>query len=396
MNTYALIAALLCTLTALTAAGEDSIPLPQRISAFEITESAPIDSSKIITPLPDPDKKYEDNSRNWWTLLKKRQLNMKDTTVQWPKFLKFCVNVYNWGDRFFNTYDTTYVASTGKRWKVRAANDYWLDSYAMHFPKKDMDLRIMNDVSCNLGGYLHYMAVSVGYSFNLAHTLNGKPINFNRLAFNFSCSLFNIDVSYSENTGGAHLRRFGDYNDGKAIMSYFPGLQMHTLEADAYYFFNHKRFSLGAAYSFGKIQRKSAGSFLAGLSYSLQSVSMDFSTLDPELIPYYKLDSYFLKFHYNNYCVLLGYGYNWVLGRGWLFNVMVMPGIGFNSCFEDSNDGAGILFSLNAKGRMSVTYNHRNFFLGLQGRFDGHLYHSGKYTLFNSIEGVSLNTGFRF
>ena len=126
------------------------------------------------------------------------------------------------------------------------------------------------------------------------------------------------------------------------------------------------------------------------------SVSMDFSTLDPELIPYYKLDSYFLKFHYNNYCVLLGYGYNWVLGRGWLFNVMVMPGIGFNSCFEDSNDGAGILFSLNAKGRMSVTYNHRNFFLGLQGRFDGHLYHSGKYTLFNSIEGVSLNTGFRF
>ena len=54
----------------------------------------------------------------WWNRLKGRNLDMKDSTVIYPRFLGFCVKVYNWADRTFNSYDTTYVAGTGKRWKA--------------------------------------------------------------------------------------------------------------------------------------------------------------------------------------------------------------------------------------------------------------------------------------
>ena len=52
-------------------------------------------------------------SRDWWNLLKKGQLNLADTTVIYPRFLGFCVNVYNWADKTFNSYDTDYVTGTG-------------------------------------------------------------------------------------------------------------------------------------------------------------------------------------------------------------------------------------------------------------------------------------------
>lgn len=51
------------------------------------------------------------DNRNWLHLIKKGELDMKDTTVQYPRFLKFCVGVYNWADRVFNSYDTTYVSA---------------------------------------------------------------------------------------------------------------------------------------------------------------------------------------------------------------------------------------------------------------------------------------------
>ena len=59
-----------------------------------------------------------DNPDWWWNRLRKGELDLKDTTIIYPRFLKFCVNTYNWADRTFNSYDTTFVQGTGKRWKA--------------------------------------------------------------------------------------------------------------------------------------------------------------------------------------------------------------------------------------------------------------------------------------
>lgn len=338
---------------------------------------------------------YWDPDRNWWHLFKKGKLAMKDTTVEYPGFIKFCVDVYNWADKTFNSYDPEYVVGTGKRWKARIISDNWTDYYSMRFDDK-MSMRMMNDVTSNLGPSLQYMAVSIGYSLNLNHAIFGTPINNKRWDFGFNCARFNLDLYYIKNTGGTQLRQFDSYRGKKFFKSYFPGVNLCNFGFDIYYFFNNRKYSQGAAYNFSKIQKRNAGSFILGFSYANQDISMDFSTLDKDLLKYYTLDSYFYKFHYNNYCILLGYGYNVVCNPHLLFNVTLMPAFGFNHCYEDSAEGNATLLSINTKGKISLTYNLKNFFAGICCKADGHLYSSDRYNLFNAIFTASASAGIRF
>ena len=338
----------------------------------------------------------ESDNRNWWYLLKKGQLSMQDTTVQWPKFLKFCVGVYNWGDKFFNSYDPDYVVGTGHRWKARLVNDNWFDSYAMNIRKSNLRLRMVGDLYSNLGAYLQYMAVSVGYSVDLNSVFGGKPTDHTRFETNFNCALFNFDLYYTKNSGGTYIRKLNGYNNNRIFKSPFPGVEMSTLGCNLYYFFNNKKYSQGAAYNFSKYQKRSAGSWIAGFNFNNLDITMDFTKLSPDLKPYFPLSTFFFKFHYNSYCLLGGYGYNWVWHPKWIFNITAIPSIGVNLCSEDGSEGKSTLLALNILGRAALTFNHRALFAGLTAKVTGNWYTSGAYSLFNAIEYFGAVIGFRF
>ena len=339
---------------------------------------------------------YTKEQRDWWYLLKQGKLSMYDTTVYWPKFLKFCVDVYRWGDKTFNSFDPEYVISTGKRWKVRLVSDNWLDSYAMRLPNS-INTNMSSDVYANLGAYIQYMAVSVGSSYDIEKLFHKKEPSHKKYEFGFICALFNAELYYHENRGGVNIRKFGKINDGKLIKEYFPGVSMYTLGFDAYYFFNNKKYSQGAAYNFAKYQLKSQGSFMMGLSLTNQKLSFDFNKLPEnfkDLLPSADIKNYY--FHYNSYAILFGYGYNWVIAPKLLFNATVMPSIGFSHYYEDSLEGDKYLLSLNIQGKISLTYNLGNYYFGLFGKLNGHLYKQGKTSLFSSIENFSAYIGLRF
>lgn len=336
-----------------------------------------------------------DSDRNWWHLLKKGQLAMNDTTVEWPKFLGFCVKVYNWGDRVFSSTDTAYVVGTGKRWRARLINDNWTDSYYMRFPKKFSTL-MSGQLHILLGASLQYMAVSYTYSVDLSHMISGGTINYKKQEFSFNCARFSADAYYYSNDGGTYIRTFGNYNNKRPVKIPFSGVEMQTFGVDAYYFINGYKYSQGAAYNFSKIQKKSHGCFMVGLSYCNQDVDMDFSKLPEELKPFaYSINEDY-RFHYHDFNVLFGYGYNCVLGPHWLFNITVIPGIGFNHCYEDSNEGSVNLFSMGGRGMMSFTYNLGNWFAGVQGKVRGNWYNSNNFSLFNSVETFLFSAGYRF
>ncbi|MCH5241841.1 MAG: DUF4421 domain-containing protein [Muribaculaceae bacterium] len=348
-------------------------------------------SDAQIRPLP-----YSREQRWWWNLFKQGKLAMNDTTVIWPKFLKFCVDVYNWGDKTFNSYDPEYVIGTGKRWKVRLMSDNWLDTYAMRLPQ-GINTNMSSDVYANLGAYIQYMAVSVGSSYDIEKLFNKKEPSHKKYEFGFVCALFNAELYYHENRGGVNIRKFGDLNDGKLIKEYFPGVSMYTLGFDAYYFFNNKKYSQGAAYNFAKYQLKSQGSFILGLSITNQKLTFDFSMLPDNLkekLPEADITNYY--FHYNSYAIMGGYGYNWVLAPKLLFNVTVLPSVGFSHYYEDSLEGNKYLISLNIQGKLSLTYNLGNYYFGLMGNVKGHYYKQGQMSLFSSIENFSAYVGLRF
>lgn len=355
----------------------------------------------VEAPKPSIDEKtlplpYSRDQRWWFTLLKQKKLKMNDTTVVWPKFLKFCVDVYNWADHTFNSYDPEYVVGTGKRWKARLVSDNWLDSYALRFTD-GINSNMSSNVYSNLGAYVQYMAVSVGYSYDIEKLFRGKEPSHNKFEFGFICARFNAELYYHENHGGVNIRTFGKSNKGKLINEYFPGVEMYNLGFDAYYFFNNKKYSQGAAYNFAKYQLKSQGSFLLGFSITNQRLTFDLDQLpdnlkkelDPETIKSY-------YFHYNSYAVIGGYGYNWVIAPKLLFNATVIPGIGFSHYYEDSIEGDKYLVALNIQGRLSLTYNLGNYYFGIFGKMNGHLYKQGKTSMFSSIENFSAYLGIRF
>lgn len=368
--------------------------------ASAVCDIQPKDSVSAGTAIPDSIRKVTAatdslESRNWWYLLKKGKLNLSDTTVVYPKFLKFCVDVYNWADHTFNSYNPDYVVGTGHRWKARMVNENWTDSYALRFKNTPLHMRMLSDLNVNLGAYIQYMAVSVGYSLDLNTIFGGKKTDHARFETNFNCALFNFDLYYYHNSG-TYIRQFMGYNNNKLMRSDFPGVSANNFGVSIYYFLNNKKYSQGAAYNFSKFQKRSAGSWMFGFQYSNLDIKMDFNQLAPELKPLYTFPSDILHLHYYSYCALFGYGYNWVWHPKWLFNITVMPSIGVNHCSEDSSERSGRQLALNIHGRTSLTYNHRALFTSIIGKITGNWYTSKNLSLFNAVEYFSVNVGFRF
>lgn len=355
---------------------------------FESPDSATLAALESADTMPIRD-------RNWWKLMWKGELNLHDTTVHYPRFVKFCVDVYNWGDKTFNTYDTTYVVGTGRNWKARIAFDAWTDSYHMNLNRK-MPITMISTPYTSAGIFLHFMAVSINYSIDLTNLCFNKPVNHKKFEFGFNCARFNVDLAFNSNTGGSNIRTFGNYRKGHLFREYFPGVELNSFTADLYYYFNNFRYANGAAYYYSKFQKKSAGSFILGFTYAYEDYSLDFTRLPEKLLPYMTVDVRDYKFRYHDYCLLFGYGFNWVLNRHFLYNITIMPSIGVMHCTEDSYDGSTKLLSLNAKGRMSLTYNKGDFFVCLIAKADGHWYKTGRLSIFNAIENASLSVGIRF
>ena len=327
------------------------------------------------------------------------KLDLSDETIKYPKFVKWCVDLYNWGDRTFNSYDTTYVVGTGKKWKLQIKNDNLLDFYHLKQPE-NLRIGMASDVASNIGASISYMAVSLGYSMNIDNLIGGKPVTHKRFDFNFSCSLVAFDAYYSKNTGNTNINKLNDYRNYNIFKSdyEFSGLTLESYGLDAYYFFNNKKYSQGAAYSYSKYQKKSAGSVIGGITVSHQDVSIDFSDLPQSIKD--KLEGLDMKYHvyYNDYCLMMGYGYNWVFKKNWLFNITIIPCFGFNHSLSTSNieSYSKDKFSINVKTKMALVYNHNNFYYSINGRYDGHFYSSNNYQFINSYTNLAVLAGFRF
>lgn len=368
------------------------VPIESRLilPVTDINVKADIPDDVKIKPL---EKSRE--QRWWWNQARNLTLDLNDTTVIYPKFVKFCLDVYKWGDKFFNSYDPEYVVGTGKRWKARIVNDNWSDSYIMTLPG-NMKVNMLSNLYANLGGYLQYMAVSVGYTIDIGKYFGVNPLNHKKWEFGFNCARFNAEIYYQENTGGTYLRKFGKYDNGHFFREDFPGLQLYNFGIEAVYFLNNKRYSHGAAYNFSKIQKRSQGSWIVGFNYSNIKLSFDFSKLPEYMLPYLTIPAQSYLFHYFSYAAVIGYGYNWVIKPKLLFNVTVMPSCGWTHCYEDSLEGAKNMFAMNLAGRMSLTYNLGNWFFCLSGKMNGNWYKSGTYSLFSSVENFAANIGIRF
>ncbi len=338
------------------------------------------------------------DDRPWYRQLIDNGGRINDPGINYPKFPRFVVNVYNWGDRVFNSYDSAYVVGTGRNWKVMLKNYAWMESYMLLFSPRTRDmLHIRSEIYNDVGVYLSFMALSVGYTAKV-NTLLGRPgRNRENLNFNFTSSRIYGSFDYSSTTGDTYITHFGKYNGGKRMSYNFNDIRHNSYIGQLYYFINNKRYSQAAAYCFSKYQLKSAGSAIVGLSVNHQRIDMDFSSLPQDMKSYLPSLEDIYRFRYTDYCAVGGYGYNFAIRpRRWLVNVTGLQSLGYRHSYSGSTHGDRDIVASNLSLRFALLYNHKAFFATLTGNVNASFYFNSKYAFSNSIESLSLIVGARF
>lgn len=322
-----------------------------------------------------------------------------DSIAAWGKFPRFCVRTYRWGDKFFNNFDSTYVRSTGTRFNVKLVNENWTNSYMFTF-EDDANARMIlrSDATSSLGLWVSYMAVSLGYNVNLSKIHNPGYQSSQKFNFQFSCALFTAELYSIWNKAPVTLDHFS--KDGMPTIHHdfsFNGLKSRTFGINLFYYFNNKRYSMAATTNFGKIQRKSQGSWVAAFAWWSQNCHYDFSSLPDEVrleLPEMWRDSPYSA-RLRNYTLSGGYAFNWVLGRHWTIGFMETPSVGLR--FGKINmSRAETTFTAFNKATLSAVYNRGTLFAGVYGLAMTNLLFDRKYSIYSSYYSVTATVGYRF
>lgn len=159
-----------------------------------------------------------------------------------------------------------------------------------------------------------YRGLSASLSVNPAEWKGAyKDYEFN---LNYYSNSLSLDFSYqqSESLTGDIKR------DDTGLQAMISGdLTMKVVSLAGYYAFNYRRFSYPAAFNQSYVQLRSAGSWLAGVSYQGGSIetSDELKARKPEAPE--------ISINVGHIGIGGGYGYNWVIGKRWLLHFSMLP-----------------------------------------------------------------------
>ncbi len=330
----------------------------------------------------------------WWRAMKHGKVDVTGKTIHYPKFLRFAWKTYKWGDRTFNSYDSAYVVGTGKNWKLILSSNNWVDTY-MGEPFADSWVEMRSNLTSNVGVQLSFMAVSVGFTVGISDLIHGGTKS-KKWDFSFTCARFSADAYYMENSRPATVWFKDKVSGEKLTFRDFGGFKRKSYGMSAYYIFNNRHYAQAAAYCFSKYQRRSAGSLIAGVRLLHRDMSIDVLELPDFAREQLDTDAELPRFLYNDYCVMVGYGYNWVMGKKWLLNLTLAPYTGYRKMIATQHEDRASDWSINLKARMGLVYNHKQFFMGMQSYADIHRYKSEQHNFLGSIIDCTIMAGIRF
>ena len=214
--------------------------------------------------------------------------------------------------------DTAYITRPATKWTVMARMNVsgakieaeGIDRSAMSPGSSENGRHFKSEMEANrkatLSMGVSYLGLSLSGALNPAK-LMGKYRDF-ELNFNSYGRRFGFDVIYqnAKNFTGWHK------HEGMERIELPDGmLSVKTLNLNAFYVFNSRRFSYPAAFSQSYIQRRSAGSFLLAASGMSQHAALDWNQE--------------MKLKMTNIGLGAGYGYNYVPGKGWLLHISALP-----------------------------------------------------------------------
>ena len=254
--------------------------------------------------------------------------------------------------------DTAYVMRPLTDWTVRAR----LNVSGAEIETRGIDngLHFISEMEANRKTTLSMGVSYLGLSLNASLNPSKMAGKYHDYELNLNCygRRLGFDVIYQDakNFTGRYIQ------DGMEPLELPDGmLKVSTLNLNAYYAFNSRRFSYPAAFSQSYIQRRSAGSFLLAASAMGQR-----ATLDGEQKMVLKM---------KNIGIGAGYGYNFVPSRGWLLHISALPAfiIYSKTSMTIDDDRMSLRYhfpEVIITGRGAAVYQWSNKFVGLSMVFN--------------------------
>ena len=266
------------------------------------------------------------------------------------------------------------------------------------------------DPSQYIGLWAGYRGYGLGYTVNVGGDKGSYfTIGATGGAFGINVRIHSFESFHPNVSMDSELLSEEDLEEMKNVVFIDP-IHVNTVIADGYYLFNGKKFSYAAAYDQSVIQKRSAGSLMAGLMYNYTHIDYA-SDSNGDLI--FLMDG-IAKIKLWQGSVGVGYAYNWVPARGLLINVMAMPMLTFVNKLKaygystnipemmedpmfwndqisyeewdkwyyenvriapigDQTFNSGV--SIGFDGRASLTYNLGRYFINVYGQFNNIRYY---------------------
>ena len=210
-------------------------------------------------------------------------------------------------------YDTNYIGRPDFRWIVSSRANLSGHNLVARGSESNMNAEsdLRTDLKATLKLAVTYYGITAGFALNPAKWA-GKNKDF-EINANFYNNRYSIDLSYQSSEtlrGDLELR-------GRDIRIDKGDAKLKSLNLTADYIFNYKKFSMPAAFTQSFVQKKSAGSWMVGLSFQASSITAD--EQQEKLIRNTDIALYRVSLGG-------GYGYNIVAGR-WLIHLSATPTI---------------------------------------------------------------------
>lgn len=259
-----------------------------------------------------------------------------------------------------------------------------------------------------LGPYIGYSFIFFGYKIDIGS--KRTSLNRSNLYLSIYSPLIGIDYYYEKGEDNYRLKKVSGFDSYEAKHLHnvsIPGLSTYLKSLNIYYVFNHKRFSFPAAYSQSTQQRRSAGSFILGFTYTKQKLHFDHTQLPSYLL--YNSEGYPIVndglkvsyIEYRNYSLSSGYSYNWVFAKNMLGNLTLTPTVGYNVNRGEKLEVDLQMFSfkrlnIDFISRASVVWNTGKFYAGASAIAHTYSYKKSEFSIRNSLFSAQVYAGVNF
>lgn len=311
-----------------------------------------------------------------------------------------------WLSHLLTDVDTVYVSPNKYNLAFMLENSNWYEYYRFRSTGEEnsQTLFFAPKMNYKIGGYFGWKWIFIGYSIDVKDLFNTRKEKSQRTEFGLSLysAIAGCDLYYRKSGNSFQLRNIKDYlpenysgNPNKDI----NGFSVNIKGLNAYWIFNHKRFSYPAAYSQSTNQRRNAGSFIAGIAFSEHEINFNPNKMPVEVANLLNESLRFRKIKYTDIGFNLGYSYNWVFARNCLANISLTPAIAYKKSQVDMENGEHpqadkINFDLIT--RAGITYNNSKYFVGASLVMHTYEYDSTNFELNNSFGTIRVYAGFNF